>query len=211
MQKTNELPARRTIYTIAGVIVLLAIGLAAVTHADERGKRPEKPERPEKSEVRGALVNIAARLNLMPAFSLVVNNDSNVNVRGANITATSTSGFTATTATPPLTFIVQTDASTKFNLKGAGDGTLADIAVGDTVNFRGLALSGTTTSTWTIKATHVEDKTHRVKPPKPPKPVATTTVHVNETTTAQIQINALMAVIDRLQAIIDQWKIRFGL
>lgn len=213
MQKTNELPSRRTIYTVAAVIVVLAIGLAAVTHADERGKRPDKPERPEKSEVRGALVNIAAKLNLMQDFRLVVNDDSETRVRGATVAATSSSGFTATTATPPLTFIVQTDASTKFNQKGAGTGSLADIAVGDTVNFRGTVLSGTTTSTWTVKATHVEDKTHRVKPPKPPKPPkpATTTAHVTATATAQMQINALLNVIERLQALVNQWKIQFGL
>lgn len=217
MQKTNELPSRRTIYAVAGVVILLAIGLAAVTHADDRSERPERPERPEhpeKNEMRGAIVNIAAKLNLFPELKITVNNENNVNVHGATVTATSTSGFTATTITPPLTFIVQTDVSTKFNIKGFGNGSLANIAIGDTVNFRGTALSGTTTSTWTVKATHVEDKTHRVKPPKPPKPpkqFATTTAHVNSTTTAQLQIDALTKVIERLQEVIAQLKIRFGL
>jgi len=168
MRRSNELPSRRTIYAIAGMIVVLAIGLATVTHAHERDDRPERPERPE--HPLNGVVDIAAKLNLLSNLKIVVNNDNNVNVHGATVTATSTSGFTATTVTPPLTFIVQTDASTKFNFKGMGNGTLADLAIGDTVNFRGVALSGTTTSTWTVQATHVEDKTMHPKPPKPPKP-----------------------------------------
>ncbi|MBI4080126.1 hypothetical protein HY414_02795 [Candidatus Kaiserbacteria bacterium] len=203
MKKTNELPARSTMYAATAVIVVLAIGLAAFTHADEkRDKRPDRPERPE--HPLSGLVNIAARLNLVPDFRLVVNNDDKVNVHGATVTATSSSGFTATTVTPPLTFIVQTDASTKFNFKGAGTGTLADLAVGDVVNFRGVALSGTTTSTWTVQATNVEDKTVHLKPPKPPKPPhATTTAKVNATTTAELRIDALTRVIARLEGLIN--------
>ncbi|MBI4093365.1 hypothetical protein HY417_00220, partial [Candidatus Kaiserbacteria bacterium] len=106
MQKSNELPSRRTIYAIAGMIVVLAIGLAAVTHADERENRPERPERPEQPEHPfSGVVNIAAKLNLLPDLKIIVNNDNNINVHGATVTATSSSGFTATTVTPPLTFI----------------------------------------------------------------------------------------------------------
>ena len=208
IKRITELPSRSTIYAITGIIVALAIGLAAIAHADEQGNTPERPERSEGGR-RGALVHIAAKLNLLPDLSIVVNNDNKVNVHGATVTATSTSGLTATTATPPLTFIVQTDASTKFNVKGIGNGSLADIAIGDTVNFRGIALSGTTTSTWTVKATNVEDKMRHPKPPKPPKMHATTTE--NATTTAQFRVDALLKVIERLQAIVDQLKIRFGL
>lgn len=201
IKEIHEVP-RRTIYAITGLVVVLAIGMAAVTHAKERDERPEREGRP--------FVGLFGKLAFWQNWQdvrLHVNEDM-VRVNGATVTATSTSGFTATSSAQNLTFIVQTDASTKFNIKGFGNGSLADIAVGDVVNFRGTLVSGTTTSTWTIKATHVEDKLWF---PKPPKPNATTSAHVGATTTAQLRINALTHVIDRLQAMIDQWKIRFGL
>ncbi|MBI2610342.1 hypothetical protein HYW60_00175 [Candidatus Kaiserbacteria bacterium] len=125
IEHIDEVPSRRAIYLGAGVIVALAIALATVTHADERGERPERPERPEREG--------------------------------------------------------------------------------------GTALSGTTTSTWTVHAIHVEDKTRHPKPPKPPKVLAMSTVQTSATTTAQLRIDALLRVIERLQAIVDQWKVRFSL
>jgi len=210
MNKIEEMPYRCTVYAVIGMITALAIGLATFAHADERGERPKRPERPERED-RGALVNFATKFNLLPDLKIVVNNNNNVNVHGATVTATSTGGFTVTTVTPPLTFIVQTDASTKFNVRGVGNGSLANIAVNDVVNFRGVALSGTTTTTWTVKATNVENKMHRLNPPKPPKLFATTTAHVKATTTAQLKIDALTRVIERLQAVIAEMKLRFGL
>ena len=198
--------SRRTVYMVTGVIVMLAIGMAAVTHADDRGKRAERPER----EGRGMFVNMLAKFNLWNDLRVHVDED-NVRVNGATVTATSTSGFTATSSTQALSFIVQTDASTKFNIKGEGTGSLADIAVGDFVNFRGTLVSGTTTSTWTLNATHVEEKTWNLKPFKWPKPFPTTTAHVKATTTAQLRMDSLERVIERLQEVIDQMKSRFGL
>lgn len=173
MRKTNELPARGRIYAATAIIVVLAIGLATITHADDKRERGERSEH----EGRGAIANITAKLNLFQDLKVTISDDSDVRVHGAKVTATSTSGFTATSATPPLTFNVQTDASTKFNIRGFGNGTLANIVVGDTVNFRGTALSGTTTSTWTVKATHVEDKTAHPKPPKSPTVSGQVNIH----------------------------------
>ena len=198
--------SRRTVYMVTGVIVMLAIGMAAVTHADDRGKRAERPER----EGRGAFVNLLARFNLWDGFKVQVD-ESKVRVNGATVTATSTSGFTATSSALARTFIVQTDASTKFNIKGEGTGSLADIAVGDFVNFRGTLVSGTTTSTWTLNATHVEEKTWHLKPFKWLNSFPTTTAHMKATTTTQLRIDSLERVIERLQAVIDQMKSRFGL
>src|SRR3989344_8165574 len=210
MTKIKQLHSRN-VALIAGTLLVLVIGFAAITSADERGERGERKERDNRGPGNGML-SIAAKLNIFaPDLKVRIDNENDVRVQGATVVATSTSGFTATTISPPLMFIVQTDATTKFNIKGVGNGTIANIAIGDTVNFRGVALSGTTTSTWTVKATHVEDKMQHPKPPKAPKGIATTTVHVKATTTAQIQIDALTRVMERLQAMIDQMKIRFGL
>ena len=207
MTKIKQLHSRN-VAMVAGALLVLIIGFAAITSADERGERGERKERDNRGPGNGML-SIAAKLNIFaPDLKVRIDNENDVRVQGATVVATSTSGFTATTISPPLTFIVQTDATTRFNIKGVGNGTIANVAIGDTVNFRGVALSGTTTSTWTVKATHVEGKTRHQKLLKP---FATTTMHVKATTTAQMQIDALTRVIERLQAMIDQMKIRFGL
>ena len=213
MTKIKQLPSRSTVFFIAGVLTLFGIGLAAITHADERDERHDRAER----EGRGLLNmpnlgNGVAKFNLRaPDFRVHLGEDSNVQVMGATVSATSSAGFSATTNAPPLVFNVKTDASTKFNVKGMGKATIANIAVGDIVNFRGVVLSGTTTSMWTVKAAHVEDKTQRQKPPKPPRFMATTTAKIHATTTAQLRIDALTQVVARLEAIIAELKLRFGL
>ena len=163
MAKSKNISTRGLLYIFAAVLALVIIGVAATANADDRNKR-DRDERGVR-----ALVSLNANVNgniKTSDTNVRITNDM-VNVKGAKVTATSTAGFTATTGTPLVTFNVQTDSSTKFEFKGKGKGTIADVAIGDMVNFRGLILSGTTTSTLTVKATHVEGKTKHPTPPRP--------------------------------------------
>lgn len=180
---------------ILAIAMIAALALTAFTAYADEGQRGEGGDRDHegKAEIK-FFANLNARDKDVEDARVRIE-DNNVRVEGARVTATSTSGFTATSAQNSLTFNVETDASTKIEVKGLGRTTLADIAIGDTVNFRGLILSGTTTPTLTVKATKVEDKTlHRHAAAQ-----ATTTA----TTTAQVQIDALRHLIDRIQALID--------
>ncbi len=193
MTKAKQLPSRSAFLRIAGAVIVLAIGLAAVTHADEGRGRSDRDDRDDRGIQ--LLQNISARLNVFAPDIRVRIEESNVRVSGAVVSATSTSGFTATTHTPALTFVVQTDGTTKFHAKGKGSGSLATIAVGDTIDFRGVILSGTTTSTMTVKASVVEDKTRHDKPFKFLKPLATTTATIKGTVSSvSITANTLVIV-----------------
>ncbi|OGG62685.1 hypothetical protein A3C21_03680 [Candidatus Kaiserbacteria bacterium RIFCSPHIGHO2_02_FULL_59_21] len=162
MNKRKELSFKSTAYLLAAVVAL-GIGLATITHADEGENRDRGRENRGPGN---GFFNLFGKFDLRaPDFRVRIEDDNDVRVRGATVTATSTSGFTATSNTPPFTFNVQTDSSTKFEIKGSGRGSIADIAVGDTVNFRGVAVSDTT-STVTVKATNVENKTAHPKSPK---------------------------------------------
>ena len=160
MAKSKNLSTRGVLFVFAAVLAAVIIGVAATAHAEDRDKRGDRDER-------GIRALVSLKTDIKATDSNVrVANDS-IRVNGAKVTATSTAGFTATTGTPLVTFNVQTDSSTKFSSVGKGKSSLAELAVGDTVNFRGLILSGTTTSTLTVKATHVEGKTRHPSPPKP--------------------------------------------
>src|SRR3989344_6046139 len=160
MAKSKNLSTRGVLFVFAAVLAAVIIGVAATAHAEDRDKRGDRDER-------GIRALVSLKTDIKATDSNVrVANDS-IRVNGAKVTATSTAGFTATTGTPLVTFNVQTDSSTKFSSVGKGKSSLAELAVGDTVNFRGLILSGTTTSTLTVKATHVEGKTKHPSPPKP--------------------------------------------
>ena len=161
MAKSKNLSSRGVLFVFAAVLAAVIIGVAATAHAEERDRRGDRDER-------GIRALISLKADIKSENSNVrIANDS-IRVNSAKVTATSTAGFTATIGTPLVTFNVQTDASTKFEIKGAGRGSIADIAVGDTVNFRGAILSGTMTSTLTLKASHVEGKTKHPTSPKPP-------------------------------------------
>lgn len=115
----TQLPSRRAIYATAGVIVLLAIGLASVTHADTNRK--------------GVGVFIGA--------------NGNVHVHGATVTATSSDGLVATTnlGGNTITWDVDATSTTRFGKFGTGLSALVNIAVGDIVSFFGkLSGSGST-------------------------------------------------------------------
>lgn len=153
MAKINKVSDRTFLYTLAALIALVAIGVASIAHADDRKERDRDSFRPLKS-----FFSFKFNDGVHGSSTVRIDNDR-VNIHGAKVTATSNNGFTATSGTPIVTFNVETDADTKFNVKGDGKGSLSDITAGDIVNFRGLVLSGTTTSTLTIEASHVEDKT----------------------------------------------------
>lgn len=131
----NHMPSRGTIYATTGVIVLLAIGLASITHADTvRGKD-------------GVGVFIGA--------------NGNVHVNGATVTATSSDGLVATTnlGGNTITWDVDATSTTRFGKLGTGLSALVNIAVGDIVSFWGK-LSGTG-STLEVDAYAIKDQTKK--------------------------------------------------
>lgn len=204
-------------YAVLAAMVLLAIGGFAVAYADEGKGRDSDRKNHERIELRAEargdfldrLKNVfKLEIKAEADDSRVKIEDDTVHVKGATVTATSSSGFTATIATssPIFTFNVETDASAKFEFKGMGRGSLANVAVGDVVNFRGLVLSGTTTSTLAVKATQVEGKTPH------PRPVGTTTAatSVSATTSVATQhaIDAITRLIERLQSLVARLQVR---
>ncbi len=49
MKNIGQLPSRRAIYSGAAIIVVLAIALTTVAHAEERTDRQDRPERPQEA------------------------------------------------------------------------------------------------------------------------------------------------------------------
>ena len=133
--------SRSTVLMVMGAIIALSIGLAAVTHADT---------------VRGTGVFIGA--------------NGNARVHGATVTATSTSGLTATTnlGGNTITWDVNASSTTRFGLPGQGKlgeglSALVNIAIGDIVSFWGK-FSGSG-STLTVDAVAIKDHTKATTTP----------------------------------------------
>ena len=125
--KITHMPSRRIVYSVAGAIVLLGIGFASITHADTRGT------------------------------GVFIGANGNTHVQGATVTATSSSGLTATTnlAGNTLTWDVEASSTTRFGNLGTGLAALAHVAIGDIVSFWGK-LSGSG-STLTVEAHAIKD------------------------------------------------------
>lgn len=181
-----------------GVISLAALAAlvvfatsVATTRADERGRFEFRFNDDHKK------TSFLSLLKTKATSSQVRVDDNNVRVNGATVTATSTSGFTATAN--GTTFSVTSDANTKFEVKGIGRAALAHVAVGDIVNFRGVILSGANTTNVSVRAIGVEDKTmHAKNRPVAPSTVATSTVQARITFLNQL-IAQLQVLIARLQ------------
>jgi hypothetical protein len=117
--ETTKMPSRGAVYATTGVIVLLAIGLASVTHADT-GKN---------------------------GVGVFIGTNGNVRVHGATVTATSSDGLMATTNLNgnTITWDVDATSTTRFGKLGTGVSALMNVAIGDVVSFFGkLSGSGST-------------------------------------------------------------------
>lgn len=90
--------------------------------------------------------------------------NGNINVRGAKVAAVSSTSITAILGSGELamTFVVQTDSSTKFVKRSGASEAAADVKVGDTINFSGTL---TDASPLTVKASMVKDLTLSVSGP----------------------------------------------
>lgn len=106
-----------------------------------------------------------AKKGIMPGVEIVLNAAGKALVRGATVTTVSSSTITATSAIGPatLTWSIITDSSTEFVGK-KGDVSLADIKVGDTINFHGDMATGTTLA---VNAKVVRDVSLAKKPEAP--------------------------------------------
>jgi hypothetical protein len=107
------------------------IGVSATAHADEGG-------------MKGVL-----------GTQIIINGSGDVAVSGAKVTATSTSGLTASTniGSTTLTWSVATDVMTKFAGKTK---TMANIVIGDVVSFMGR-ISSATQGGFAVTANTVKD------------------------------------------------------
>lgn len=123
----NHMPSRKIVYSVAGVIVLLGIGFASITHADTRGT------------------------------GVFIGANGTAHVQGAKVTATSSSSLTATTnlGGNTITWDVEAASTTRFGSLGTGLAALANVAIGDIVSFWGK-LSGSG-STLTVEAEAIKD------------------------------------------------------
>lgn len=129
MTKGKELYgfSRSAVYLATGVFIVLAIGFASITHADTRGT------------------------------GVFIGANGNAHVQGAKVTATSSSGLTATTnlGGNTITWDVEASSTTRFGNLGTGLSALANVAIGDIVSFWGkLTGSG---STLTVEAEAIKD------------------------------------------------------
>ena len=90
-----------------------------------------------------------------------IGQDGNAFVHGATVTATSTSGVTATTnvAGTVTTWHVNASSTTRFGKLGTDISALMNVAIGDVVSFWGK-LSGTGSSL-TVDAQALKDKTFK--------------------------------------------------
>lgn len=137
METRQQMPSRTAVYAATGVIVLLAIGLASITHAE------------------------TINLNSKDGTGVFIGANGNAHVHGAKVTATSTSGLTATTnlGGNTITWAVDATSTTRFGNLGTGLSALAQVAIGDIVSFWGK-LSGTG-STLEVDAYTIKDQTDK--------------------------------------------------
>lgn len=92
-----------------------------------------------------------------------ISDNGSVLVRGAKVTALNGAVISATTAwnNSNISWMVATDANTKFSNRQGGANNLSGIAVGDIVSFSG-SLASSASGTMGVTATHVKDWTKQV-------------------------------------------------
>lgn len=143
--------------SLALVLATLALfSMSSVASADSRGSEQERSKGIER-----ALENV---LKIKKEKSEVsINSNGSVTLQSATVTAVSGSQITASTTlgTSVLTWTITTDAATQFLNKTNKVVSSSEVAVGDSVNVRGVLVSG---STFAVKATSVRDLTKVVAP-----------------------------------------------
>ena len=130
---------------MATSMIAAPLALADNDHNNGRGKDDDRFE--EKME----------RERLGSTLEVHINNNGEVLVRGAKVTAITSSSLTATNTwgAAALSWTVNTDANTTFIRRSGGQSSLGEISVGDVISFNGTLV--TTAPAFTVQARVVKD------------------------------------------------------
>ena len=134
MEKSKHMQYGAALMLLFTVVIALNFAFATITHADTKG------------------------------VGVFIGTNGNAYVHGATVTATSTSGITATTNLAGNTILwnVNSSSTTRFGKLGKGFISLTQIAIGDVVSFFGK-VSGSG-SNLTVDAV-IKDKTRSTSTP----------------------------------------------
>lgn len=143
----------KKLYVISTVLALvMGLTQALPAYAETGAKKENKEFRKEKERT-----SVKAAKG-MPSLEVHLTADGKALVRGAKVTAVSTSTITATTGWGSSTILwnVATDSETKFIERSSGKSAIADIKVGDTISFQGK-LDTSIAAPLTVRASAVKN------------------------------------------------------